>query len=433
VSSRRTILARAAASVAFAAACLPSAFAQAPNAAELQKRVKAALEASDDAADAALGALKDLPALSKSEAQTWTTFVAKWIPKSPGLKIEGRGVSYLYDADDRKNRKGKYMTSGGPKGKGLVFGLHGGGVGSADCGPAASSWRGAISSAGMIGIYPEAIEATEAAWGDDVTVKFFHDLLAAARRSYVFDPNKVYVVGHSMGGYGAWTWGGRFADRFAGAVSFAGGPTPIFQNGDRSMPVVDIEDGVLANFRNVPLWDYHSRDDLNVPFPPVKFAIEAHQALGKANPGFYKLHYEEVDGRGHAFPEKGPGPAIDWITKFARNPRPKRITFQAFYVRPDASYWAWFNPARRGATLQATWTTVDGVPEFVVDGEVAEASDFSILLDDKMADLDKPVRVKLRDKVVFEGVAKRTLVELVASARRRLDPEMLFVARSHGG
>src|SRR4029078_785097 len=102
--------------------------------------------------------------------------------------------------------------------------------GQADCGGAAGSWRGAIESAGMIGIFPEAMKATGAAWGDDITVKFIVDLLAAAQRTFTFDPDRVYVVGHSMGGYGAWTWGGRFSDPVAALVSVARAPPPIFDH-----------------------------------------------------------------------------------------------------------------------------------------------------------------------------------------------------------
>ena len=191
-----------------------------------------------------------------------------------------------------------------------MFGLHGGGVGQADCGGAASSWRSAIGKAGMIGIFPEAIEATEAAWGDDVTVKFILDLLAAAQRTFTFDADHVYVVGHSMGGYGAWTWGGRFSDRLAAVVSFAGAPTPIFDEGKK---VTGIQPGVLPNLYNVPIWVYHSLDDPQVPIAPTRFAVNELKSLAAANPGAYVFHYEEEEKQGHAFPPKGPNPALAWM------------------------------------------------------------------------------------------------------------------------
>ena len=402
--------------------------AQSPDA--TRKLVQKAL-AADDAAFPALAAeLEQSPPLSKADAATWTEFVRKAMAKSAGPKLEGGGAAYLYEPGDKKKRRGKYIVSGLGNKKGLVFGLHGGGVGSADCGPAASAFRGAVAAAGMIGIYPEAIEATEAAWGDDVTVKFLLDLLAAARRTGVFDPERVYVVGHSMGGYGAWTWGGRFSDRLAGVVSFAGSPTPIFQDGDRSKAVIAIQDGILPNLRNVPIRVYHSVDDKQVPFPSVKFAVTELKRLAVEHPGDYALEYEEVPSRGHDFPAKGVGPSFDWITAKSRIARPKRVTWQAFYPRADSSYWLWWEHPRQGQTLEATWKVENGVPVFRIEGDATSKEEVAVLLDDAMVDLDRPVKVLLRDQVVFEGTPKRSLAVLVKSARRRVDPGLLFTARA---
>ena len=408
--------------------CVGAMQAQTPEA--TRKLVQSAL-AADDASFPSLAAELDrLPPLSKADAATWTDFVRKSMAKSVGPKLESAGVSYLYDAGDKKIRRGKYMVSGAGNKKGLVFGLHGGGVGSADCGPASSAFRGAVSAAGMIGIYPEAVEATEAAWGDDITVKFMLDLLTAARRTWTFDSERVYVVGHSMGGYGAWTWGGRFSDRLAGVVSFAGSPTPIFQDGDRSKAVIAIQDGVLPNFRNVPIRVYHSVDDKQVPFPSVKFAVTELQRLAVENPGDYALEYEEVPNRGHAFPAKGVGPSFDWIVAKSRLARPKRVTWQAFYSKADSSYWLWWEHPRQGQTLDASWKVEGGVPVFRIEGDATSKEEVAILLDDAMVDLDRPVKVLLRDQVVFEGTPKRSLAVLVRSARRRQDPGLLFTARA---
>lgn len=424
-SARRGRLGRAALVVLCGAAC---ALAQGDDA--TKKLVRRALEADDAALPGVMAELEALPPLDKAGAAAWTAFVRKWIETSPGPKLEGKGISYLYDPEDKKKRKGKYVVANADAKKGLVFGLHGGGEGSADLGGAASSFRGAVSSLGMIGIFPEAVEATEAAWGDDVTVRFLLDLLAGARRTFKFDPERVYVVGHSMGGYGAWTWGGRFSDRLAGVVSFAGSPTPIFEGGDRSKPVIAIQDGVLPNLRNVPIWVYHSQDDKQVPWPSVKFATDEMKRLAVAHPGDYEMTYEEVANRGHAFPAKGPGPALDWIAKRARRGRPERVTYQAFYEREDARYWLLWRRPRQGATLEATRSVDAGVPTFRIEGDASDPADVAVLLDDSMADLDKPVRVRLGTKTVFDGAVKRTLAELVRSARRRMDPGLLFTARA---
>jgi pimeloyl-ACP methyl ester carboxylesterase len=231
----------------------------------------------------------------------------------------------------------------------------------------------------------------------------------------------VYVVGHSMGGYGAWTWGGRFADRLAGVVSFAGGPTPIF---DDDKKVIGIQPGVLPSYFNVPIWAYHSADDPQVPIAPTRFAVQTLRELQGVHRGGFVFHYEEEEKQGHAFPPKGPTPALTWITQKKRDPTPQKIVWEAFYERPDQRYWlAWDKPVR-GRTVEATW---NGKNAFEVKGDV-EAGTVSILLHDGMCDLDAPVKLSVGGKPVASGVPQRSLSVLLRSARRRWDPGLLFVA-----
>jgi pimeloyl-ACP methyl ester carboxylesterase len=381
-----------------------------------RKLAREYLAADDDKARQLEIELQKVPPLSKEEAKSWTEWVRKtW--KSLGAPLDAKGTNYFYD---KETKRGKYIVAGGDNRKGLVIGMHGGGVGQADCGGAASSWRSAVQNAGMIGIFPEAIEATEAAWGDDVTVKFVLDLLAAAHRTFTFDPDRVYVVGHSMGGYGAWTWGGRFSDRLAGVVSFAGGPTPVL-DGDK---VTAIQPGVLPNFHNVPIWVYHSADDPQVPIAPTRFAVEGLRALKAAHPAGFPFRYEEEAKQGHAFPPKGPTPAIAWITQQKRDPAPRKILWEAFYEQPDQRYWLACERPVPGRTLEATW---NGKGAFDVNGD-ADQKTIAVLLHDGMWDLDQPVTVTFAGKPLFAGVAKRSLAVLLRSARRRCDPKLLFTA-----
>jgi dienelactone hydrolase len=384
---------------------------------ELRRTAKEYLTADEGRALAMEPALQAVPPLTKAEARSWTDWVRKTL-RTAGPRLDTKGTNYFYG---KEQKLGKYIVAGGDNRNGLVFGLHGGGEGQADCGGAASAWRSAIQGAGMIGIFPEAMKATEAAWGDDVTVAFVMDLLAAAQRTFTFDPDRVYVVGHSMGGYGAWTWGGRFSDRLAAVVSFAGAPTPVF---DGAKNVTGIQPGVLPNLHNVPIWVYHSADDPQVPIAPTRFAVEALRGLRTAHPGGFALHYEEEAKQGHAFPPKGPGPAIAWMAKHERDATPKKIVWQPFYERPSQSYWlACSSPSQR-TTFEATW---DGKSTFEIKGD-ADPKSLSVLLHDGMCDLDQPVKVTHAGSTLFSGVPKRSLAVLLRSARRRSDPALLFVA-----
>ena len=51
------------------------------------------------------------------------------------------------------------------------------------------------------------------------------NVLAMMRNEFNVDPKRIYLTGHSMGGYGTWTLGAIHADLFAGLAAFAGAPS----------------------------------------------------------------------------------------------------------------------------------------------------------------------------------------------------------------
>ena len=52
----------------------------------------------------------------------------------------------------------------------------------------------------------------------------------------------------------------------------------------------------------------------------------------------------------------------------------------------------------------------------------------TLRLDDRMADLDRPVRVVFEGKVLHEGQVPRTLKALATSLQGRGDPRLMFAA-----
>lgn len=353
---------------------------------------------------------------------------AKWLPKFVDAAREGdkldlaAGTHYLYD---EKKKRGKYIVQG--KGdKALVFGLHGGGAGVGDAGSAQSGLGGALGKAGAVVIYPEVLEKTEYGWGEDDTVKFVLELLERAKRTRDFDCNRVYVTGHSMGGYGTWTIGARFADRFAGLAAFAGAATPYFEPGDATKTkVIGIQDGILPNLRNVPLFVYQSLDDKNVPPWSNMFAAKELKRLQQEHGGF-EFVYEEVDGRGHDFPAKGPGPGIEWAMKHKRETRPKKVLWQPTYSWKRQFYWlAWEKP-EIGALVHVE---VTGDNAIAITTKAKALDGFSLLLDEKLVDLERDVVVTVNGTQVWKGKGERRLTTLLETAAANADADLAFPVR----
>ena len=103
------------------------------------------------------------------------------------------------------------------------------------------------------------------------------ELLDKLTDSLPVDPNRIYIVGLSMGGYGTWDALQREADRFAAAIPICGGG--------------DLE-GASA-MAAVPIWAFHGDQDTAVPVERSRGMIRALRAAG-AQP-----IYTEYEGVGH--------------------------------------------------------------------------------------------------------------------------------------
>ena len=74
-------------------------------------------------------------------------------------------------------------------------------------------------------------------------------LLDEIESSYRVDPDRIYVTGLSMGGFGTWELLQAYPDRFAAAAPVCGGGTP----------------GLICAAREVPVWAFHGARDAVVP------------------------------------------------------------------------------------------------------------------------------------------------------------------------
>ena len=391
-----------------------------PSPADLEKLVAKLFDAPESERASIVAQLEGAEPLTAASAKTWSKKLLALAAKGPKLPDKSR--NYLYD---EKKKRGLYLLGGkNPGNGGLFFGLHGGGVGAGDAGSSQGSWNGAISGEGWAAVFPEVLEKTEAAWGDEDTEKFVLELIEGMKRTLKIDTNHIYLGGHSMGGYGTWTIGGRHADLFAGLIALCGAATPYRVEGNPKA-IEAIQEGILPNLRNVPIYVYHSRDDPQVDFGTNEFAVRELEKLQKAHGG-YEHHFEAVDGKGHAFPDLKP--ALDFVHKHARDPRPKKFLWQPYRKWNRMFYWLWWDEPTSEATITAELTAPNQI-SIEVKGLKGEPKGLSVLLDERLVDLDKEVTIRLNGAEKFRGKPVRRLSVLAATAAEKRDPEMLFVAK----
>ncbi len=150
---------------------------------------------------------------------------------------------------------------------------------------------------------------------------------------FSIDPDRVYLTGHSMGGWGTYLMSVLYPDRFAAVMPVAGPPTQGLvagcdfpecnQGTDDGRPADQYTRRMLANLRNMPIAIFHGALDELVPVSGV-----TRQALELQQLGYRHRYY--------LFPtyEHYTHPIVDewaegarYLHAFVRNPNPPHVTY----------------------------------------------------------------------------------------------------------
>lgn len=182
------------------------------------------------------------------------------------------------------------------------------------------------------------------------------DVLDAVADAYAFlhlDPDRLYVAGHSMGGWGAYLLSMLYPDRFAGAMAVSAPPVlgqwayPLQPGSPQNGRPLYTTHPLIGNARHVPTAILHGTND---PLVPVGGVVEqARGYLDRQQP--HRLHlfagYEH-----YTFPildEWHLG--ASWLGNRSRPVSPARVTYvrmpcldpvqwsPLYAERADAAYW----------------------------------------------------------------------------------------------
>ena len=119
--------------------------------------------------------------------------------------------------------------------------------------------------------------------------------LESTLKEFNGDPQRVYLAGLSMGGYGTWSLAAKYPRRFAALVVICGGIQG--PQGVAVKPLASGKDNPYARtaraIAHIPVWVFHGDLDKNVPVTESRRMVEALNALG-AN-----VKYTEYKGVAH--------------------------------------------------------------------------------------------------------------------------------------
>jgi dienelactone hydrolase len=339
-----------------------------------------------------------------------------------GKRCDGSGVCVL---GEEGFENGSYILTGAGNGKGIWLGLHGGGHNSGDGRTAANLW-GSATGKGLIGVFPTTPRKTPRAWNNEFGERFLLAVLREVKRTYRVDTNRIYVGGHSMGGEGAWSIGGRFADRFAAATANAGGPDGVYE-ADRAR--YSLGGGVVANFCNVPIWFFHSIDDPRTNVLPDQEAARLMKSLSEKHKRHYVHVWKEYKDIGHGMPPKGVGPIINWVTSKKRNPWPDLVVWEPSRAWYRLFYWLRMKtpPYHSHGHGHRIVARHEG-NRFEIEGG-RSIRNISLLLHSKMIDARRPVVVLRNGRVRFEGYVQPDPRAVIETGWERLDPHAIATYR----
>jgi predicted peptidase len=125
--------------------------------------------------------------------------------------------------------------------------------------------------------------------------------LEAATKEFHGDPQRTYLTGLSMGGYGAWRLAEKYPGRFAALIVICGGLRPpagtlrAHPELARWTPADEPKSysEAAAKIGKVPVWIFHGSDDEIVPVTESQRMLAAMKQIGA------EVHYTEYPGVRH--------------------------------------------------------------------------------------------------------------------------------------
>lgn len=228
------------------------------------------------------------------------------------------------------------------------------------------------------------------------------------------DPNRVYLLGYSAGGDGVYQMAPRMADRWAAAAMMAGHPNGVS----------------LLSLRNVPFAlqvggndSAYKRNKVGKEYGDLLDKLQMDDPKGYEH--FVKIH----EGKPHWMGGEDKV-ALPWMAKHTRNPIPERVVWKQTGPAHERSYWLAV-PAKeaRGDSLVIAKRSGQ-----IIEITCTEKIDKLVIhLDDRMVNLDEPVKVVQDGKELFAGTPPRTIGAMMRTLAGRGDRDLVFDAEIEVG
>ena len=260
------------------------------------------------------------------------------------------------------------------------------------------------------GVYlvPRAATNTWDLWHQSHIDDFFDRLIADMILFEGVNPDRVFIMGYSAGGDGVYQLTPRMADRLAAASMMAGHPNEALPDGLRNIGfTIHMGANDAAYNRNQKAEEW--RDKL--------------VALKENDKDGYVHEVTLHPGRGHWMNLKD-AVAIPWMARFTRNVWPPKVVWAQDDVIHSRFYWisTQASEAKAGDKIIAT------LKGNTIVFDHSDAKQVTLLLSDRLLNLDEVITVESPTHKSSEHKATRTIMAQATSLSDRFDRPSMYSA-----
>lgn len=220
------------------------------------------------------------------------------------------------------------------------------------------------------------------------------------------DPDKVYLMGYSHGGYGAFFIGPKIPDRFAAIHASAAAPT----------------DGTISakTLRNTRFtFMIGEKDTAYGRINRCKVFNEVVEKLQKENKGYFPVKMEYIPGHGHGgLPDRD---KIREMYAYRRNVGPRHLTWELTDPINDRFFWLGVDKPAANKSIEAN------IADNTVLVTTKNIDEVVLGLDSRLIRFDRPVRITINGKKESRTI-RPALVTLCRSLRERGDPRLAYTS-----
>ncbi len=131
-----------------------------------------------------------------------------------------------------------------------------------------------------------------------LSAKDVMNVLKLVRAEYRIDDNRIYLLGGSMGGGGAWRLASKYPGIWAAVAPICAGATPDEVN--------------LEGMKHIPMWVSHGDADPTVPVEKSRTMVALMKELGMT------YEYFEIPGGGHRIVDEAVPGALEFLARHTR-------------------------------------------------------------------------------------------------------------------